>query len=340
MTITIISDAPLVSVVVPAFNAAATIARTLASARAQSWQSLEIIVVDDGSSDATPEILREIARKDPRVRFIQQENAGVAAARNTGLAASEGTFVAYLDADDLWTPGKLQAQIAALESNPEAGLAYAWFRRIDESDRVLPPSPHPRVEGSVLHRHLAWNFVANGSALLVRGSLARRIGFDATLRTGCEDYLHQLEIALETQFVCVPQFMVGYRRSKGSLSAARLAMERAHLAMFDRIEPRLPASARQVLAQRRAEMHARLTRGYLRKGRFGRALEEATLALRADAREALRNTHQAWALRGEKASPFGRPPLFFETKPSDPDGSWRTRQDPARLEWLKSLDAC
>ncbi len=321
------------------FDAATTIEATLRSALGQSHRELEIVVVDDGSRDAGAKIVEAIAAQDPRLRLLRQDNAGVAAARNAALAASSGEFVAYLDADDLWAPDKLALQLAALRAAPDAALAYAWFRRIDGQDRILPPSPHPFVEGRVLHRHLAWNFIANGSALLVRGNVARRISFDPDLRSGCEDYLHQLRIALDHPFACVPQFLVGYRRSPGSLSASRRTMELAHLAMFDRIGPLLPASARPVLARRRAEMHARLARDALRRARFGESARRCAAALRADPVEALRNTGAAGLTR--LAAGTGRlapGPAFAEADPTVADGPWVTRQAAGYLRRLQHYD--
>ncbi|MDF2765542.1 MAG: glycosyltransferase family 2 protein, partial [Rhodospirillales bacterium] len=128
---------PLVSVVIPAFNAERFLARTLDSVSRQTYSALEIIVVDDGSLDGTAGIVRQQAALDPRVRLIRQENAGVAAARNRGIAESDGCFVAPLDADDLWHPQKIELQLRRFEERPSAGLVYCWSIGIDEEDRVM-----------------------------------------------------------------------------------------------------------------------------------------------------------------------------------------------------------
>lgn len=334
------STLPLISVIIPAHNAAETIGAALASALGQTHTNIEVVVVDDGSSDDTARIVGEICVNDDRVTLIAQANAGVASARNRALRQTSGAFVAPLDADDLWAPTKLARQLEALQAAPRAGLAYSWFRRIDETCRVLPPSPHPRIGGSVLHRHLAWNFVSNGSSILVRGDLARSIGYDERLNGGCEDYLHQLMIALGHEFVCVPEFLVGYRSRPGSLSAGRSAMERAHLAMFDIVEPMLPESAWPILNIRRAEMHARLARHHALHGEVRPAFRTLAAALRSDWREAVANFAQAArSAASRKRSGGQRPgPLFQTLDPAVPDGLWTTRQSPERLNLLERLD--
>ena len=125
-------DGELVSVIVPAYNAAATIGETLRSALAQTYPQLEVLVVDDGSTDATADIVRSFVARDPRVRLLQQANAGVAAARNLAIAQSRGAYVAPLDADDLWHPQKIALQLEALRrGGPRVGVVYCWWRVID-----------------------------------------------------------------------------------------------------------------------------------------------------------------------------------------------------------------
>ena len=108
------SQTPLVGVVVPAYNAAATLDETLRSVRAQTHRALEIIVVDDGSLDDTAAIARRHAAEDERVRVLCQANAGVAAARNAGWQSSRADLIAFIDADDLWAPTKIERQLQAL----------------------------------------------------------------------------------------------------------------------------------------------------------------------------------------------------------------------------------
>jgi glycosyltransferase involved in cell wall biosynthesis len=219
------ADGQLVSVVVPAFNAAQTIQDTLHSVSRQTHRTLEVIVVDDGSTDGTAAIARRHAVTDPRFRVVSQPNNGVAAARNAGIEASTGDFVAFIDADDLWHPTKIAKQLAALlAGGPDVALVYAPFRLIDADGMVLA-SPHKYgVSGWVLHRHFYTNLVGNGSALLIRRDvLAEFGGFDPRLRDqgaeGCEDLLLQLRIAARYRFGEVTEYLVGYRRLPDNMSS-------------------------------------------------------------------------------------------------------------------------
>jgi glycosyltransferase involved in cell wall biosynthesis len=220
-----IEGRPLVSVVVPAFNAGRTIAETLRSISQQTYRTLEVVVVDDGSTDETAEIARRHCLTDPRFRVISTHNGGVASARNEGIRVSTGAYVAFIDADDLWHPTKIEKQLSALlSSGPETALVYSPFRLIDSDGKVLA-SPHKYgVSGWVLYRHFYTNLVGNGSALLIRRNVLEEFGgFDPCLRDqgaeGCEDLLLQLRIAKRYQFAEVAEYLVGYRRLAGNMSS-------------------------------------------------------------------------------------------------------------------------
>jgi glycosyltransferase involved in cell wall biosynthesis len=218
-----IDDNPLVSVVVPAFNAANTIAETLRSISQQTYSALEIVVVDDGSTDETADIAWR--HGDPRLRVVAKANGGVASARNAGIRNSHGAFVAFIDADDLWHPTKIAKQLPVLlAGGADMALVYAPFRLIDGDGRVLS-SPHKYgVNGWVIHRHFYSNLVGNGSALLVRRSVLEEFGgFDSWLleqgAEGCEDLLLQLRIATRYRFGEVSEYLVGYRRLPDNMSS-------------------------------------------------------------------------------------------------------------------------
>jgi glycosyltransferase involved in cell wall biosynthesis len=271
-------DCPLISVVVPAFNAAATIQDTLHSISQQTYRNLEIIVVDDGSTDDTAAVARRHSHGDRRLRIVAQRNGGVASARNAGLQASKGTFIAFIDADDLWHPTKIAKQIAALQAGgPEMALIYSPFRIIDSDGKVLASPRKYGVSGWVLHRHFHTNLVGNGSALLVRRSVLEEFGgFDSWLRTqgaeGCEDLLLQLRIATRYRFGEVSEYLVGYRRLPSNMSSNAEQMIRSGIlavnqALFEcRDVPGLSASA----MLKRYEWQ-RLKAG-VKKGRMGGSL--------------------------------------------------------------------
>lgn len=220
-----IDGGPLVSVVVPAFNAARTILETLHSVSQQSYRNLEVTVVNDGSTDETADIVRNYSRADPRVRMLSKPNGGVASARNEGIKASRSEFIAFIDADDLWHPTKIAKQLnVLLAGGPDMALVYSPFRLIDADGKVLA-SPHKYgVNGWVLYRHFYSNIVGNGSALLIRKRVLKEFGgFDTWLRRegaeGCEDLLLQLRIAAHYRFGEVSEYLVGYRRLEDNMSS-------------------------------------------------------------------------------------------------------------------------
>ena len=215
---------PLVTVVVPAFNAEATLAETLRSIAAQTYRRLEILIVDDGSTDGTPAIASDFCTAEPRARLISKENGGVASARNRGIAEAAGAWIAPVDADDLWHPAKIEKQVAAALAAPEPpGFVYCWFRLIDAESRIIGGGERWAVDGHALKQLAYRNFVGNGSALLLSAKAAREAGgYDESLRArqaeGCEDIALQLQIARRYPVAAVPAYLVGYRFHAASMS--------------------------------------------------------------------------------------------------------------------------
>ena len=243
-----------VSVVVPAYNAGKTLDETLRSVRSQTHQALEIIVVDDGSTDDTAAVAQRHADADPRVRVIRQANGGVADARNTGWQAASAEIIALIDADDLWAPEKIQLQLQALtRGGPEVGFVYCFFIRIDaESMMSRRWNPEPYA-GAVLDQILQDNFVGNGSSMLVRREIIERCGgFDSSLRAagaqGCDDYLFCCRAAEICHFAVVPEFLVGYRETPGSVSSKVTKMLRSWMLSADQLMARLPGKSGLILA--------------------------------------------------------------------------------------------
>ena len=188
------ADRPLrVSVVIPAWNRAATIARAVASALAQDPPPMEVIVVDDGSTDATRDVVAAIA--DPRLRLVAQANGGVAAARNRGIAEARGELVAFLDSDDEWLPGKLAAQFAAFRAGgPRLGLVYTGIETIAADGTVT--RHEARHRGWIYRDLLASNVVTGcGSTVMVSRPVLDLVGgFDTALPAN-EDYDFVLRVA-------------------------------------------------------------------------------------------------------------------------------------------------
>ncbi len=228
-----LAEEDAVAAIVPAYNAEATLDETLRSVRAQTHRALEILVVDDGSSDGTAAIALAHAAADRRVRLIRQENAGVAAARNRGIEEARAALVAPVDADDLWAPTKIERQVAALrQGGPHVALVYTWSALIDRESRIVGFGSCATDEGDVLARMCRGNLVGNGSAALMRrDAVLEAGGFDPTLRArraqGCEDLLLYCRIAARHHAAVVPGFLTGYRQSDKTMSRDLVQMMRS-----------------------------------------------------------------------------------------------------------------
>ena len=246
-------NAELVSVVVPAYNAAKTLDETLRSVRGQTHTALDIVVVDDGSTDATAALAQSHADADPRVRLVRQANGGVASARNTGWRAARSDFIALIDSDDLWAPCMVEKLLAALrDSGPKTGVAYCFFAHINAASMAYPYHYPDPCSGDVLDRILRHNFTGCGSTMLVRReALLATGGFDDSLRAagaqGCDDYLFCCRAAEHFHFACVPEVLVGYRESASGISSSTGRMLRSWMLVAEQMTARQPAKRDLIL---------------------------------------------------------------------------------------------
>jgi glycosyltransferase involved in cell wall biosynthesis len=173
-----------VSIIIPTYNRGWIIKEAIESVLAQDFIDFELIVVDDGSTDNTSEILHSY-RED--ITVFQQNNKGVSAARNRGLSEASGRFIAFLDSDDLWLPQKLSRQVDFFNSNPDALICQTEEIWIRNNVRVNPKKRHKKPSGMIFEPSLALCLVSP-SAVMIRRSLFEKIGgFDETL-PACEDY--------------------------------------------------------------------------------------------------------------------------------------------------------
>jgi glycosyltransferase involved in cell wall biosynthesis len=226
----------LVSVIIPAYNAEKYLARTLVSALRQDYASLEVLVVDDGSSDRTAEIAAGFALSDKRVQLHRKTNGGVASARNLGIDKATGTWLAFLDADDLWHPTKISKQVSTIRDrgllDGGAGV-FCFSHSIDQWDRVVFfPQPKPDLRVYSLPSHIAVHPVGNGSSLMLRKEVALEVGgFDESYlgidAGGCEDLDFELSVVARYPICALPEFLVGYRTYPGNMSSNRERMCRA-----------------------------------------------------------------------------------------------------------------
>jgi glycosyltransferase involved in cell wall biosynthesis len=190
---------PIISVIIPAYNAERDILETIKSVQQQTFSDFELIVIDDGSTDRTLELLHTL--EDDRIRIFSYENGGVCTARNRGISHATGEYIAFLDADDLWTPDKLELQLAALQQHPEAGVVYSWTSCIDEQGQLLFDYP-PRVfEGNVYAQLLVGDFIYNASNTLVCRQAIDSVGeFDSAI-SGCADWDYWVRLSARWPFV-------------------------------------------------------------------------------------------------------------------------------------------
>jgi glycosyltransferase involved in cell wall biosynthesis len=243
----------LVTVIVPAYNAAATIDETLLSVRAQSHACLEIIVVDDGSVDSTAQIVERHAQADARVALIRHPtNKGVAAARNTAIAAAKSDLIAPIDADDLWHPLKIERQVAAMrQGGRKVGLIYTWSALLDAQSRVTALAGRYLFDGNVLTTLCEFNLVGNGSSPLMRADAVKQAGgYDSSLvrlhAQGCEDWALYLAIAESFEFVAVPEYLTGYRSLPASMSTDASQMWRSFCLVEKKMRARRPELGRHL----------------------------------------------------------------------------------------------
>ena len=236
------SNKPLVSAIIPAYNAERFIARTLQSVLAQTYKNLEVIVVDDGSCDRTTEIVKAIVRQDSRLHLLQQPNSGVAVARNLAIEKSTGEFIAPIDADDLWYPQNIEKQVEAMiNADSGVGLVYSWSVDIDEEDLLQGGFHISNLEGNFYQALVYRNFIGSASAVLIRRACFEKVGgYNSQLKKqnaqGCEDWDIYLRIAKLYQFRVVPEFLVGYRQLIGSMSSNYMAMSKSHLLVMNDVK--------------------------------------------------------------------------------------------------------
>jgi hypothetical protein len=255
---------PTASVVIPAFNAAETIVSTVLSALGQPEVAVEVVVVNDGSTDATEEIVGGI--DDPRVRLVNQANRGLPAARNAGIRASHGAYVAFLDSDDLLLPDFLHLGIEALQKTRRPGFAYTDAYVLDDATGRIretsamaqfgPPIPPPVDSADFLLALMRINFVYV-STIVPRAVLGATGGFDESL-TSCEDYDLWLRILVDGgQAAWVPGRHAVYRLHPGQMTRNVMRMARNLSAVYDGLPLEAMPSERHraFLARRRQQAH-------------------------------------------------------------------------------------
>ncbi|MBI2221870.1 MAG: glycosyltransferase family 2 protein [Acidobacteria bacterium] len=299
---------PAVSVITPAYNVAQYLLDAAESALRQTFADLELIIVNDGSTDTTGEIAETIRRRDPaRVRVVTQPNAGLSGARNSAMQAATGEYFALLDSDDTWEPEFLASQMAIFEASPEVDLVTGNALFLGSRLEGRPVRPCPDMRPAITLERI----IADEEAVFVMTVFRRRVyhaigGFDTTLRTN-EDYDYWLRAAAAGfRFARNPLPLARYRRRDDSLSASEVRMIAGILKVYDKARtscvPGTPA--RRVLEAQIARFEAELELAHARH-----ALASGDHAAAARALAALRSLqptfkHRAAAFLARYAAPL------------------------------------
>lgn len=216
--------APLVSIIIPCYRQAHYLDDAIQSVRSQTYRHFEIIVVNDGSPDNTS----EVAARYQGLKCIRQRNLGLSTARNTGLQASAGDYIVFLDADDRLLPDALQTGVDSLDAFPDSAFVYGFCAFIDHDGAPIPTPPHV----SISHKHYRALLQENhiwtpGAAMFRRSIFARVKGFDPSLFRGCEDLDLYLRIAKDSPIHCHGKISLQYRKHDASMSRNKFRILRA-----------------------------------------------------------------------------------------------------------------
>jgi glycosyltransferase involved in cell wall biosynthesis len=222
--------APVASIVVPAYNSARTVEDTIRSLLRQTFTDFEVIVVDDGSTDHTAEVVARFS--DPRLRLIRQPNRGLAGAHNTGIFHARGEYVGFCDADDLWVPEKLELHIEHLKANRNVGISFSGSMLIDEFGRSLGMEQKPRLKNITAAHVFKRNPIGNGSSAVIRREALddfayrpaagsdRPWWFDETFRQSDDiEGWTRFALTLDWRIEGIPGALTQYRIHLGGLSA-------------------------------------------------------------------------------------------------------------------------
>ncbi|NJM48283.1 MAG: glycosyltransferase family 2 protein [Alkalinema sp. RU_4_3] len=237
---------PLITVVIPLYNGAEFIERTLRSVMAQTYGNLEILVVDDGSTDDSAQLVKALAGQDDRIRLIPKPNGGVASARNLGIQRARGEWIGFVDADDIWDPTFIQKVVdRTVFCSDSVGVIYSWAQNINDRDQPIPGVHVAAITGNVYATLLCHNFLGNASATVIRRSCLDRVGgYDSGLRAaqaqGCEDWDLYLRLAESYDYAVIPELLVGYRKLENSMSGDGHTMARSQGIMLDKVRSRHP----------------------------------------------------------------------------------------------------
>ncbi len=257
---------PKVSVVIPTYNRLPMLKEAVDSVLAQSFEDMELIVVDDGSADGTAE---EMKRYGGRVKLIQHsQNKGVSAARNRGILHARGKYIAFLDSDDLWVKGKLRIQVSFLEDNPHYPICYTdeiWIRR---GKRVNPMLKHAKYSGWIFEKCLPLCIISPSSVMMRRTFFSKVGLFDEALPV-CEDYDFWLRVSARFPIFFIDRKLIVKRGGHpDQLSQRSWGNDRCRVIALEKLlsEPYIGSEEREMILKEMKKKCSILYKGFLKRG--------------------------------------------------------------------------
>lgn len=276
---------PVVSVIVPVYRSERYVLETLRSVLDQSFQDFEVVIVDDGSPDRSIELCRTL--DDPRIRYVHQSNAGLAAARNAGMRRSRGRFLAFVDSDDRWSPEKLARHVRHFEENHDLGISYSYSVLIGEDGSPLGSYQTLGRRETSARQCFECNPVGNGSNAVVRREVFSELdaGFDEELRQA-EDFEFWVRVSTCTDWRmgCIPHPLTEYRIHSGGLSADVERQRSFHMQAISKIADYAPGLVANHRRAAEANLHWYLARHLLLRHRLLPAARTIGRALRLSPR--------------------------------------------------------
>lgn len=273
---------PTVSVVIPTYNAASLLPDAVEGVLAQTYPEVEVIVVDDGSTDETPEVM---AQYEDAVRYIRKENGGSASARNRGIREAEGAFIALLDADDVWMPEKLERQMAQFDAHPDLMWSYTNWVLVDEDSEEPVYYAHQVMEcqgGDVLRPLLGRLFIPP-STEVIRREVFDEVGLydESELHRISEDWEFSLRVAERYPVGYVEEPLMKRRRHAGKKTST-MDLEhalRSRRAIIEKTVHRNPDRLKDLLPSALANLYTKMGRKWMNREERGRALKHFLTAL-------------------------------------------------------------
>lgn len=278
------SDTPVVSVLIPVYKGERFVARAIRSILEQSLLQTEVIIVNDGSPDASFEAIKPYLC-DSRLKYLEQENAGVAAARNSALRVATGKYIGLCDQDDEWLPHKAEVQVAYLEAHPDFAMVHGDVNYIDESGNLLPHDAYfpSAVSGDCFPRMFMGNPVMAVAALFRRSVIDEVGGFDPEIKYA-DDYDLWLRIAVNHKIGFIDEPLARYRLHENNNSHDQIAIREFTLQVLRKIERQHPEACARIAPEERRRRYSNL---YERMAEYVRAESQPIAALAYAARAVL-----------------------------------------------------